>query len=48
MGKDYTLEVIAEGCFDDLDIALFSAGGSISTVRGTPSTSHPSHTRKRC
>lgn len=35
MGKTYTLEVIKDGCFDDLDIALFSAGGDISTVRAT-------------
>lgn len=33
MGKSYELQVIEEGCFDDLDIALFSAGGSISEVR---------------
>jgi len=32
MGKSYELQVIEEGCFDDLDIALFSAGGSISEV----------------
>lgn len=30
MGKTYTLEAIGDGCFDDVDIALFSAGGDIS------------------
>ena len=29
-GKTYTLQAIEDGCFDDLDIALFSAGGGIS------------------
>lgn len=32
MGKDYTVEELNETCFDDkdIDIALFSAGGSVS------------------
>jgi aspartate-semialdehyde dehydrogenase len=30
MGKSYTLQAMVDGCFDNLDIALFSAGGSIS------------------
>ena len=29
-GKDYTVEELTENSFDDVDIALFSAGGSIS------------------
>ena len=36
MGKTYELQVIEDGCFDDLDIALFSAGGSISEVLACP------------
>ncbi|MBN2375794.1 MAG: aspartate-semialdehyde dehydrogenase [Sedimentisphaerales bacterium] len=29
-GRDYTIEELTENSFDDVDIALFSAGGSIS------------------
>jgi hypothetical protein len=43
MGKTYTLEVIKDGCFDDLDIALFSAGGDISTVRYAAAAMHCRH-----
>jgi aspartate-semialdehyde dehydrogenase len=30
-GKEYTVEELKKGCFDGVDIALFSAGGTIST-----------------
>ena len=29
-GKDYTVKALKEGCFDGIEIALFSAGGSVS------------------
>ena len=29
-GKDYTIKALKEGCFDGIEIALFSAGGSVS------------------
>eukprot|EP01051_Picozoa_sp_SAG22_P006375 SAG22_NODE_415_length_10814_cov_10.762109_7_plen_320_part_00 len=32
MGKTYTIEAMGDDSFDDVDIALFSAGGSISEV----------------
>lgn len=30
-GKEYTVEELKEGCFEGVEIALFSAGGTIST-----------------
>ncbi|MCK5114787.1 MAG: aspartate-semialdehyde dehydrogenase [Phycisphaerae bacterium] len=33
-GRDYTVEELTENSFDDIDIALFSAGGSISKQFG--------------
>ena len=29
-GQDYTIKALKEGCFDGIEIALFSAGGSVS------------------
>ena len=34
LGQDYTIEELTETSFDDVDIALFSAGGSVSKKYG--------------
>ena len=31
-GKLYTVKALKEGCFDGVEIALFSAGGSVSEL----------------